>query len=75
MAFPTLVRRRSIRVPTFLGWLVLVALIGATGFVLGRYFIYSFLAPNEPAPGARLLVVEGWLSPGELNQAIARFQR
>jgi hypothetical protein len=75
MAFPILVRRRSIRVPTFLGWLMLAALISVAGFVVGRYFIYSFLAPNDPAPGARLLVVEGWLSPGELNQAIARFQR
>jgi hypothetical protein len=75
MAHFTFVRRRSVWVPTFLGWLMLVALVSVIGFVLGRYFIYPFLAPNDPAPEARLLVVEGWLSPGELNQAIARFQQ
>jgi hypothetical protein len=30
-----------------------------------------FLAPNDPAPGARILVVEGWLGEKELDQAIA----
>jgi hypothetical protein len=70
-----LFRRRSIWVPTLFGWLVLATLLGIAGIVLGRYYIHPFLAPSEPAQAARLLVIEGWLSPGELDQAIARFRQ
>lgn len=37
--------------------------------------IHSFLAPNDRVPGARLLVVEGWLDTKELDQAVAAFQQ
>lgn len=37
--------------------------------------IHPFLALNDPAPGARLLVVEGWLDMKELDQAVAAARR
>ena len=36
--------------------------------------LYSFLAPNEPVR-ARVLVVEGWLAPEELDQAVQAFKK
>src|SRR4051812_32657541 len=45
----------------------------AACLVAGRH-IHGFLAPNSPAPGARILVVEGWI-PGELlDQAVTAFR-
>jgi DUF218 domain len=51
---------------------VLFALAGAA-FVLAGRNIYVFLAPNDRAAQARVLVVEGWLSDKELDQAITAF--
>ena len=65
-----LFRRRLVWLPTWSGWLlgfVLVALI--TGVLGAR--AYALLAPTQPAREARTLVVEGWLGPGELQQAAA----
>jgi hypothetical protein len=73
MAHFTFVRRRSVWVPTFLGWLVVVALVVSGTLLLGRN-LYPFLAQNEPLPGARFLVVEGWMGPSELDQTVARFR-
>ena len=45
--------------------------------VIGILFvrnIYSFLAQNEPV-GARFLVIEGWLAPEELDQAVKSFKK
>lgn len=74
MARFSLVRRRQVWLPTIFGWLVLAGIAG-TGFVLAGKWIHPFLAPNEPSPGARLLVVEGWLEPKELDQAVDVFKR
>ncbi len=41
--------------------------------MFGARNIYTFLAPNEPI-GAHTLVVEGWLAPKELDQAIQTFK-
>ncbi len=65
-------RQRQVWIPTFYGWLVLL-LIGLVLAVVLRSSLYSFLAPNDPA-GATILVVEGWLAPEELDQAIAAFK-
>jgi hypothetical protein len=58
--------------PTILGWLVLLLICTATSILLATN-LYAFLAPSEPV-GARVLVVEGWLGPEELEQAIQAFK-
>jgi hypothetical protein len=67
-----LVRRRELLVPTIWGWLVLLFMVTATIVLVGRS-LHSFLAPNEPV-GARVLVVEGWMDPDGLDQAVAAFR-
>lgn len=57
--------------PTIFGWLFILLISLAIG-IFGARNIYTFLAPNEPA-GARVLVVEGWLTPAELDQAVQAF--
>lgn len=72
MKVPALFRRREIWVPTVLAWvLALIMLAGAS--VLAVRCVHTFLAVDQPA-GARLLVIEGWMAPEELDQAIARFR-
>ena len=70
----SLVQRRQIWLPSLFGWLVLIALTGAAALLAG-FRAYPFLAPNEPVPGARLLVVEGWLAAGEFDQAVAAYRK
>lgn len=72
MMRPTLVRRREIWLPTIWGWFALL-LIGAVAIVLVGGRLHSFLAPIEPA-GARVLVVEGWMNPEGLDQAVSAFR-
>ena len=69
---PVLVRRREIWLPTIWGSLALL-LIGAAMFVLLVRNLHPFLALNQPV-GARVLVVEGWMEPEGLDQAIAAFR-
>jgi uncharacterized SAM-binding protein YcdF (DUF218 family) len=61
-------RRRHVWVPTLWGWLVLLALCGATGLVVLRG-VYPFLALTRPV-SARLLVVEGWMPADQLDQTL-----
>ena len=65
-----LFRRRQVWWPTLPGALAIVALLVALATWAGRH-AYELLAPTKPAPGARTLVVEGWLSRAELQQASA----
>ena len=59
--------------PTIWGWLViLLACAGALMFLV--LHVHEFLAPNQPS-GARVLVVEGWTSADELDQAIRTFHQ
>lgn len=74
MAGLSLIKRREVRTPTLLGWLVLGLVLAGLAMMLGR-FIHPWLSVQEPAPGARLLVVEGWLGDKQLEQAIATFRR
>lgn len=67
-----LVRRYAIWLPTAWGWLTLL-LLGAATITLIALHLHSFLALSEPV-GARILVVEGWLEPEELDQAVAAFR-
>lgn len=65
-----LFRRRQIWLPTFWGALLIGGALTATGLGLASN-AYALLAPQQPAPGARTLIVEGWLNRAELQQAAA----
>lgn len=68
-----LFRQRMVLLPTFFGC-VLLTVIGLVTCVIVLSNIYAFLAQNDPI-GARILVVEGWLAPEELDQAIQAFKQ
>jgi hypothetical protein len=71
MKFPLLFRRRSVVLPTLVGWLVILVVIGlVAGFLFRNMAI--FLTVNEPV-GAEYLVVEGWMDKEELDQALEYF--
>jgi uncharacterized SAM-binding protein YcdF (DUF218 family) len=53
---------------------LLFLLVSFASAMLLRSGLYAFLAPNDPA-GANILVVEGWLAPEELDQAIEVFRK
>ena len=67
-----LLQRRQCVVPTFRGWLVMLAagIVLATVFVVG---VFPFLAVNDPCPGG-VLVVEGWGSEEMLTNALNEFK-
>ncbi len=69
----SLLHKRSVWLPTFWGWILLLAIGVAAGVLMVRN-LYPALAPNVPV-GARILVVEGWLAPEELDQAIEAFRK
>ena len=74
-----MVRRRVVWLPTLWGVLLLCALGAAFALTFGPH-LDEWLAVNEPAVGkdgrgARALVVEGWLEPPELDQALEAFSR
>lgn len=76
---PALLRRRELWWPTAWGWALVAAAVAGLLFATGLG-ARGFLAVSEPAraadgAAARLLVVEGWLTPGELDQALALIRR
>ena len=71
MLRPRLFRRREFWFPTAWGWAVLFVLAAGAGTFVATN-VHGFLAANE-AVGAQALVVEGWLGPDELDQAVVRF--
>ena len=73
MARITFFRQRMVWMPTLPGWFLLLFIAIVSCLLLARN-LYAFLAPNQPS-GARILVVEGWLAPGELDQAIDAFHK
>lgn len=75
---PSLLRRRSVWVPTPWGLALLLLLVVAAALVFARY-IGVHLSRSEPARGAdgrgaQTLVVEGWLPAGGLDAAVAAFR-
>jgi len=72
MKFPALFRRREIWVPTIWAWVLTLIVLAVTAVLVVRC-VHPFLAVDQPA-GASLLVVEGWMAPEELDQAITRFR-
>lgn len=65
------VSRQTVWLPTVRGWLAIVLLILVALFTAVRT-LYIYLAPNRPT-GVGVLVVEGWMDPPELDQAIEMF--
>jgi DUF218 domain-containing protein len=72
MKRPVLLCRREIWLPTVWGWLFLLVLSAITSAVIARH-LYGFLATTAPV-GAHVLVVEGWLGPEELDEAVTAFR-
>lgn len=71
---PALFRRREVWLPTAWGALLtLGALLALSAALVAA--APGFLAVTAPAPGAKVLVVEGWLADQELDEAIAVFRR
>jgi len=68
---PALFRRRSVPIPTFAGWMLLLA-IGALATLGIMRGVHPFLAPNAPLGGG-LLVVEGWAGAPAFDEAARRF--
>lgn len=74
----SLLRRRAVWVPTLWGWVLVLCLVVATTLVFARW-IGVHLSRSDPARGAdgrgaQTLVVEGWLSAGDLDVAVAAFR-
>ena len=59
--------------PTLWGWGAILAVI-FTMVVALAFAATAWLAPNLPADGARLLIVEGWLDGPDLDQAVIAFR-
>lgn len=72
MKFPALFRRRELWVPTIWAWVLALVIVAGALLSAGRC-IHSFLAPDEPVD-ASLLIIEGWMAPEELDQAMLRFR-
>jgi hypothetical protein len=72
MRRPSLVRRRTVYLPTVWGWLLLLAVCGAAAAFAVRH-AYDFLAVTRPV-SAPLLVIEGWLPFEELDQALTVYR-
>ena len=71
---PALLRRRTVWFPTLWGWgAILVASV--LSIVAMAFAAAAWLAPNQAAEGARLLIVEGWLDGPDLDQAVIAFRR
>lgn len=71
--FLGLLQRRSRLVPTWRGWLLVLAVFG-TALVVGARSVHGFLAVEAPLPGG-ILVVEGWSSDYRFEGAVAEFRR
>jgi len=81
---PPLFRRREVWLPTWWGALWMLLALGAIALLLA-WHAYDLLAPRQLArgkdgTGARTLIVEGWMAPPDLQQAVAivragRYQR
>lgn len=71
MKFPALFRRRSLVLPTLVGWLVILLVLGLIAVFVLRNLAF-FLTVNEPV-GADYLVIEAWMDKEEFDQAHSYF--
>lgn len=72
MNFPLLFCRRSLVLPTLLGWIVILAILVLIVVMLFRNMAV-FLTVNEPV-GADYLVIEAWMGKEELDQGLEYFK-
>gem|GEM_PF-460375 len=72
MRSPRWFAKRSVWVPTWSGWLVVLIVCVAAALGVGRW-IHPFLSPDQPV-GRGILVVEGWLGEQGLLQAIDQYR-
>ena len=72
MNMPPLLKQKTVWIPTAPGWVLALAILFGALFLASK-FVHPFLSYDEPA-GAQVLVVEGWMPPEELDQAVALFQ-
>ena len=66
-------QRKRVWWPTWQGWLLGTGL-GFLIFALGIQSIESFLSVDDPV-SAKVLVVEGWVDPDGLPEAVAEYRR
>ncbi|MGB5278028.1 MAG: ElyC/SanA/YdcF family protein [Gammaproteobacteria bacterium] len=71
MTYWSLRKRKEIWTLTWQGWLLVLAIMGASLLYLSRQ-IYPFLATSSPTHG-EILVVEGWMPDYAVSQAIPLF--
>lgn len=72
MARGFLVRKRTVYLPTWRGWLLLLlTAIALAAFAIRN--IHAFLAVTAPVP-ANVLVLDGWMSDASLEEAIDIFR-
>ncbi|QSJ17835.1 YdcF family protein [Nostoc sp. UHCC 0702] len=69
-----LIKRQEIWTFTAQGWVVFFATVTALMFFTITH-LHPFLAVTSPVKVADILVVDGWLSDNEVEQAAAEFQR
>jgi hypothetical protein len=69
---PAFFRRRQVWLPTLWGWTALFFLTALLLFFVAKN-THGFLAVSAPV-GARVLIVEGWMGPHELEEAAALFR-
>lgn len=62
-------RRRSVPLPTWRLWLCLLGTLGAV-MVLGVTTVHPWLAHSEPVPGAKYLIVEGWVPDEAVRRTV-----
>ena len=72
MKFLVLFRRRSLILPTLLGWLLILGILSLIVLMLFRNMAV-FLTVNGPV-GADYLVIEAWMDKEELDQGLKYFE-
>jgi hypothetical protein len=72
MKRPALLRRREIWLPTLWGWLVFLVMAAALAVAAARN-LHGYLAASKPV-GGRVLIVEGWMGPEELEETAEIFR-
>lgn len=69
---PSLTKVEPTRKPTWLGWLLIVCLLGGLFFAF-LLNIYGFLAPQSP-PHKGVMVIEGWMHDFALDEAVTMYK-
>lgn len=68
-----LFRKKEVWVPTGLGLVSLLLLLGL--FILCLFFrVYPFLSKTSPQPHAAFVLVEGWLADAELKELLPKIE-